>query len=73
VVSHAQDGCFRSPPAGAQGIVDRYKGPRAQVAVVSGGSSGSGDACAGRSPHGFLGLEAELAAGIARFARGGQY
>jgi hypothetical protein len=73
VVSHAQDGCFRSPPSGAQAIVDRYKGPRGQAAVVSGGSSGSGDACAGRSPHGFLGLEAELAAGIARFARGGQY
>ncbi|MGE3160709.1 MAG: alpha/beta hydrolase [Burkholderiales bacterium] len=73
VVSHAQDGCFRSPPSGAQGILDRYKGPRAQAAVVSGGTSGAGDACEGRSPHGFLGLEAELAAGIARFAGGGQY
>lgn len=73
VVSHAQDGCFRSPPSGAQGIAERYKGARAQVVVVTGGSSGQGDACAGRSPHGFTGLDAELAAGIARFVRGGQY
>lgn len=73
VLSHAQDGCFRSPPSGAQGIVDRYKGPRSQTAVISGGLSGKGDACAGRSPHGFIGLDDELVAGIARFVRGGQY
>jgi hypothetical protein len=73
VVSHSADGCFRSPPAAAQGIADRYQGPRAQVAVVSGGTAGRGDACAGRSPHGFTGMEAEMAAGIARFARGGRY
>jgi hypothetical protein len=73
VVSHAQDGCFRSPPSGAQGIADRYKGPRVQVAVVSGGTAGRSDACEGRSPHGFNGLEAEVAAGIARFVRGGRY
>jgi pimeloyl-ACP methyl ester carboxylesterase len=73
VVSHSADGCFRSPPAGAQGIADRYKGPRSQVAVVSGGASGKGDACEGRSPHGFNGMHAEVAAGIARFARGETY
>jgi pimeloyl-ACP methyl ester carboxylesterase len=73
VVSHARDGCMRSPPAGAQGIADRYKGTRSQVIVVDGGSAGRGDACEGRSPHGFNGMEAEMAAGIARFARGGRY
>jgi len=73
VVSHARDGCLRSPPAGAQGIAERYKGTRAQVIVVDGGSAGRGDACEGRSPHGFNGMEAEMAAGIARFARGGRY
>jgi pimeloyl-ACP methyl ester carboxylesterase len=73
VVSHAQDGCFRSPPSGAQGIADRYKGPRSQVVVVAGGTTGRGDACEGRSPHGFNGVEAEVAAGIARFVRGGPY
>jgi pimeloyl-ACP methyl ester carboxylesterase len=73
VVSHSQDGCFRAPPAGAQGIADRYKGARSQVVVVSGGTPGKGDACEGRSPHGFNGMEAEVAAGIVRFVRGGRY
>jgi pimeloyl-ACP methyl ester carboxylesterase len=73
VVSHAQDGCFRSPPSGAQEIAARYRGPRLQVAVVTGGTAGAGDACEGRSPHGFNGIEAEVAAGLARFARGGKY
>jgi hypothetical protein len=73
VVSHSQDGCFRSPPAGAQGIANRYKGARSQVVVVSGGMPGKGEACEGRSPHGFNGMEAEVAAGIARFVLGGRY
>lgn len=73
VVGHAADGCFRSPPSGGQGLADRYRGSRVQVVVVSGGTSGAGDACEGRSPHGFNGLEAEVASGIARFARGGKF
>lgn len=73
VVSHAQDGCFRSPPSGAQGIADRYKGARVQAVIVTGGSSGPGDACGGRSLHGFNGVEAEVAGGIARFVRGEKY
>lgn len=73
LVAHAHDGCFRSPPSGAQGIADRYKGARVQVVVVTGGTSGPGDACEGRSPHGFNGVEAEVAAGIARFVRGEKY
>jgi hypothetical protein len=73
VVSHARDGCFRSPPAGARGIVDRYRGPRSQAVAVSGGASGKGDACEGRSPHGFNGIESEVATGIARFVRGEKY
>jgi hypothetical protein len=31
------------------------------------------DACVGRSPHGFVDQEAEVAAGIARFVRGGSF
>ncbi len=31
------------------------------------------EACEGRSPHGFIGQEAEVAAGIARFVLGGKY
>lgn len=73
VLGHAQDGCFRSPPAGGQAIAKSYRGTRAQVVVVSGGTPGPGKPCQGRSPHGFHGIEAEVAAGIVRFVRGGQY
>jgi pimeloyl-ACP methyl ester carboxylesterase len=73
VISHAQDSCFRSPPSGAQGIAERYRGSRSQVVIVSGGTPGRGKACEGRSPHGFNGLETEMVAGIARFVRGSQY
>lgn len=79
VVGHADDGCVRSPPARSEDIVKRTNGAREQVVVVTGGpgapakrSSGT-EACAGRSPHGFIGQEAEVAAGIARFVRGGRY
>jgi hypothetical protein len=73
LVAHASDGCFRSPPSGLEGIADRLKSERLQKIVVTGGSPGKGNACEGRSPHGFNGLEAEVAAGIARFVRGGRY
>lgn len=79
VVGHADDGCVRSPPTRSEDIVKRTNGAREQVVVVTGGpgvpanrSSGT-EACAGRSPHGFIGQEAEVAAGIARFVRGGRY
>jgi hypothetical protein len=31
------------------------------------------DVCEGRTPHGFLDQEAQVAEGIARFVRGGSY
>jgi hypothetical protein len=40
---------------------------------VAAGTQVSIDACLGRSPHGFIEQEAEVAAGIARFIRGGRY
>lgn len=79
VVGHADDSCVRSPPDRSDDIVKRTNGAREQTVVVTGGpgapknrSSGT-EACAGRSPHGFIGQEAEVAAGIARFVRGGRY
>lgn len=73
LVAHASDTCFRSPPSGLEGIASRLKSERKQQVLATGGAPGRGDACEGRSPHGFNGLEAEVAAGIARFARGGRY
>jgi hypothetical protein len=47
------------------------------VVVVTGGPGKPGapdvSVCEGRTPHGFLDQEAEVAAGIARFIRGGTY
>jgi hypothetical protein len=77
VVGHAADTCVRSPANLMDRIVARTRGPRQQIATVSGGPArpapGGLDACEGRTPHGFVDQEAEVAAGIARFVRGGRY
>lgn len=77
VVGHAADTCVRSPASLMDRIVARTRGPRQQIATVSGGPARpapSGlDACEGRTPHGFVGQEAEVVTGIARFVHGGRY
>jgi hypothetical protein len=77
VVAHAADTCVRSPPGLAGSIAARANGSREQTVTVTGGQSGRRDAgmgaCEGRSHHGFLGQEAEVIAGIARFVRGEPY
>jgi hypothetical protein len=77
VLGHADDPCVRSPPGQLPRIAERARSHRPQVVTLSGGA-GPGrragtEACEGRSPHGFLGLEAEVAAGIARFVGGGRF
>lgn len=79
VVGHAADTCIRSP-AGLMGeITARTNGAREQVVTVTGGpgspagAAPSLEACQGRTPHGFVEQEAAVAAGIARFIRGGSY
>lgn len=77
VLGHAADACIRSPAGLMERIAARTQGLREQVVTVTGGPGGaqlsSVDACEGRSPHGFIEQEAEVAAGIARFVRGGNY
>jgi hypothetical protein len=77
VVGHAEDKCVRSPAELMSKITARTNGPREQVVTVTGGPGRAGpagiNACEGRSPHGFIDQEAEVAAGIARFIGGGQY
>jgi hypothetical protein len=76
VVAHAADTCIRTPPRLAARILARTGGEREQAVAVTGGpkSRVSGlAACKGRTPHGFLAQEAEVAAGMARFIRGGRY
>jgi hypothetical protein len=77
VVGHAADTCLRSPANRMAEIVARTNGVREQMAVVTGGPGLPGEpnlkACEGRSPHGFVEQEAEVAAGIGRFIRGGSF
>ncbi len=77
VVGHAQDKCLRSPPELMEKIAARANSTRVQVVTVAGGPGLSGPsglaACEGRTPHGYVDQEAEVAAGIARFIFGGKY
>jgi hypothetical protein len=77
VVAHANDTCIRTPPALAPAILARTNGVREQAVIVKGAGSPRGqagvEACEGKSPHGFIGQEQEVTAGIIRFVRGGSY
>lgn len=77
VVGHVDDKCIRSPAHLMDRITARTEGAREQVVAVSGGPGHPGapnvNACEGRAPHGYVEQEAEVAAGIARFIRGGHY
>ena len=79
LVGHADDQCFRSPARFMRDVATQTRSTRQQVVTVTGGPGSpagapSGlEACEGRTPHGFLGQEAEVAAGLARFVRGGSY
>jgi len=76
VVGHAGDNCPRTPASLMSSITARTNGAREQVVAVTGGSGGAPtglEACGARTPHGFLGQEAAVVAGIGRFIRGGRY
>ena len=77
IIGHDSDKCVRSPPSAMDRIASRTQAIRQQVVTVIGGPGYDGppglNACEGRAPHGFVDQEAEVAAGIARFVRGGRY
>ena len=77
VIGHAQDKCLRSPATLNARILERTAGVREQSVTVDGGPGRAGlsalEACEGRSPHGYVEQEAEVAAGVARFIRAERY
>jgi hypothetical protein len=76
LVGHAADGCPRTPAGLMANVVARTSSERKQVVTVTGGPGGAKiglDACQGSTPHGFLGQETAVVAGIGRFIRGGRY
>jgi hypothetical protein len=78
VIGHAADNCVRSMPDQMQRVLDKTKGSRQQIATVTGGPIAPGrapglGACEVGEPHDFVQQENEVAAGIAKFMRGGSY
>lgn len=77
LIAHGDDACIRTPPALAAKVAERIASERKQVVLLGGGPGGRGatgvEACEGRSPHGFVGQDDELLAGIVRFMRGGRF
>jgi len=77
VVVHADDKCVRTPPNLGARIIRKTNAAREQAVTVTGGPGWSGGvsvkACKGRSPHGFIDQEEDVAAGMVRFIRGGRY
>jgi hypothetical protein len=78
VVGHAADNCPRSPAGLMDKIAARTQSARRQVVSITGGAIAPGrapslSACEVNEPHDYVGQEAEVAAGIVRFIRGGNY
>lgn len=78
-LSAANAACLRSPASAMESVAARIGSTRKQVVTVTGGPGAPTgpqagiEACVSRAPHGFTEQEAEVAAGIARFVRGGLY
>jgi hypothetical protein len=67
--AHEQDGCDKTPPAGAEEIREDLTGARkAEVKYFSVGHQES-DPCKAMSHHGFLGIEDEVVAYITEFIK----
>lgn len=78
VIGHAADNCVRSPADQMKNVIAKTHGARQQAVTVTGGPvetgrSSSLAACEVHEPHDFTDQEVEVAAGIARFMRGGNY
>ncbi len=78
VVGHGADNCERSPARLMANITTRTQAARKQVVTVTGGPIRPGrsanlSSCEVNEPHDYVDQEAEVAAGIMRFIRGGNY
>jgi len=68
LVHHEQDACNASPLAGAQQLVDQLThAPTVGWHIMTGGEPPTASPCSPRSPHGFSGLDLQVAALIVAF------
>lgn len=63
IVYHRDDGCAYTPASSAEKAKALFSGSsKVEVKILTGGSAGRGDPCDAQSPHGFIGLDAEVVA-----------
>jgi pimeloyl-ACP methyl ester carboxylesterase len=68
VVHHRQDACRATPYADTPGLLrDLASAPRRELLSFDGGASPQSAPCEARSAHGYLGLDAEVVAAIAKW------
>ncbi|QCC84612.1 hypothetical protein DDIC_01690 [Desulfovibrio desulfuricans] len=67
IFHNEQDACKVSPYSGVRGLQSALKNaPRKDIVSISHGD-GIGDACQGMSAHGYLGVEGQAVAAIAKW------
>lgn len=68
VMSHADDGCNKTPAADADKLAGRFaKAPKVEVKILSGGDEPESEPCQARSQHGYFGIEDRAVDAIADF------
>lgn len=70
IVAHRSDGCDITPASDVPKLSARLtSAPAKEVALFDGGDRPISEPCQARSPHGFLGIEAEVVGAIAKFVK----
>jgi pimeloyl-ACP methyl ester carboxylesterase len=70
IMSHRHDGCSITPAADAPKLKARLTAAKpAEIVVLDGGAPPISSPCEAKSQHGFLGIEDEAVAAIARFIK----
>jgi hypothetical protein len=68
IISHREDGCNDSPPAGAAVLKTRLtRSRKVEIALLDGGDPPQSSPCDAYSAHGYFGIEAEAVDTIANF------
>jgi pimeloyl-ACP methyl ester carboxylesterase len=72
IVHHRDDACRSTPYADVPSLLrDLTSAPRREVLTFTGGLPPQSGPCEARAAHGYLGLDAEVVAGIAKWIRAG--
>jgi len=70
-VHNKDDACMVCPFSAVPGLMQRFThAPRKELIAVSGGSEPLSDPCEALSRHGYIGIEAEVVAAIAKWIKG---